>query len=81
MKLEHVNVKMLASMSKEGIDTLTFIQSYLDWKSNYEFKYDERDKCYWIARTSSLKFDTLEEAEQFAFLNWCDTHPIQRFGQ
>ncbi len=63
--------KKLLSMGKEGLLFYELFKNLADWRNKYTIAID----CdfYWIKELKGNKFDTKEEAELYAFLDYCST--------
>ena len=60
----------------------TIAQNISNWEISYKFITDDtEDKpFYWIENLKGVKFDTLEDAKLYAFLNWCERNSEHIIG-
>jgi hypothetical protein len=67
---ENIENKILRT-DEIGFTIYNFLKDTSKWKDHYDFIYNEIGAFYWIQQLKGINFKSKEEAELYAFLDFC----------
>ena len=74
-----INRKLLHKITDVGLRTMKMLDIISCWKEDYKFseiKDGENKGKVWIENRKGLLFDTLKDAEEYAYVDWCNNHSL-----
>lgn len=84
-----MNERILKALTEQGLVTMQYLERAKHWEDSFEFitysSTPERNTPnhdgslagkVWIKELKGLLFDTMEDAKEYAYVNWCGRNTI-----